>query len=266
MQEAKHALEQFQSFTGDVALYEVDALTIHGFAEHIGKDKSKKTIQKKVGYVRRMFDHGVRKGWLATNVFFGIKLDPKLGKETKSFIPLTQEELEALFKQAMGPHLRCLLSLLITTGMRLDEGALLDWEDVKYDKSQDVLYFDRVGAKVKNRGSLRKVPVHPALTWAKTGRTGAMFPEFPRDRDGKTQGPASKELMRLVRNVTDHDRKVVHSLRGNFKDMLRDAGVPKEVNDFITGHGSGDVAGKYGEGPSLRVRKEAVEQLSFPYL
>lgn len=93
-----------------------------------------------------------------------------------------------------------------------------------------------------------------------------MFPEFKRDRDGETQGPPSKKLMLLVRNVTDHDRKAVHSLRGNFKEMLRDAGVPKEVNDFITGHGSGDVAGKYDEGPSLRVRKEAVEQLSFPYL
>ena len=37
-----------------------------------------------------------------------------------------------------------------------------------------------------------------------------------------------------------------------------DAGVSKEVNDFITGHASGDVAGQYGSGPSLRVRKVAM--------
>ena len=63
-------------------------------------------------------------------------------------------------------------------------------------------------------------------------------------------------------SLTGEKTKVVHSLRGNFKEMLRDAGVSKEVNDFITGHGSEDVAGQYGSGPSLRVRQEAVERLN----
>jgi len=48
--------------------------------------------------------------------------------------------------------------------------------------------------------------------------------------------------------------------------MLRDAGVSKEVNDFITGHASGDVAGNYGAGPSLSVRKEAIDRLGFEFL
>ena len=93
-----------------------------------------------------------------------------------------------------------------------------------------------------------------------------MFPEFTRDKDGKAQASASKLLMPLIRKVTVEKNKVVHSLRGNFKDMLRDAGVSKEINDFITGHGSGDVAGGYGSGPSLKVRQEAVERVSFDFL
>lgn len=93
-----------------------------------------------------------------------------------------------------------------------------------------------------------------------------MFPEFPRDRDGKTQSSSSKKLMPLVRKVTKERAKAVHSLRGNFKDMLRDAGVSKEINDFITGHDAGDVAGNYGSGPGLKVRQEAIERLSFPFL
>jgi len=44
--------------------------------------------------------------------------------------------------------------------------------------------------------------------------------------------------------------------------MLRNLGVSKEVNDFITGHSSGDVAGKYGSGVSLQVRYEAVSRIS----
>jgi hypothetical protein len=50
-----------------------------------------------------------------------------------------------------------------------------------------------------------------------------------------------------VREVTKMETKVIHSLRGNLTDLLRDGGA-KELNDFITGYVSGDVAGKYGAG------------------
>ncbi len=264
--EAEHALEQFKEFAGDIALSDVTAVMVHEFAEHVGASKSRKTIDKKIGYVRRMFDHAVRKGWVPHNVFAGIKLDKNLGTKKQSYTPFTKRELKALFEQPMEPHLRRLLSILTTTGMRLDEAALLTWEDIKEDEEQGVLYFDLTGAIVKNSGSKRRVPVHAALTWIATGKSGQMFPEFPRDRDGKTQGPASKALMPWVRKVTEDPTKVIHSLRGNFKDMLRDAGVSKEINDFITGHGSGDVAGSYGEGPSLKVRYQAIERLDFSFI
>lgn len=52
----------------------------------------------------------------------------------------------------------------------------------------------------------------------------------------------------LRKAVGADDRKVVHSFRGTFKDMMRDADSTKEINDFIAGHGSGDLAGEYGGG------------------
>lgn len=266
MRECEHALEQFIGFTGDLPLDAITAVKVHEFAEFIGNGRSRKLIDKKVGYVRRMYDFALRKGWVAVNVFTGIKLDKNLGTPTESYIPLTHDELEKLFTLEMPIHLRRLLSILVASGMRLDEAALLHWEHVMYDKAQKTLYFDTTENAVKNGGSRRKVPVHPVLDWIKAGQHGPMFPEFPRDRDGKTQSASSKALMPFIRKVTPRRQKAVHSLRGNFKDMLRDAGVSKEINDFITGHDEGDVAGKYGVGPSLRVRKEAIERLSFPWL
>jgi integrase len=161
-----------------------------------------------------------------------------------------------------------LLSILAASGMRLDEAALLNWEDVKEEGG--ITYFDLThrADTVKNIGSARKVPVHPVLSGKIAVGAGRdqMFPQFRRDRDGKAQAPASKACMIQIRKITEDKSKVVHSLRGNFKDMMRDAGVPKEVNDFITGHGSGDVAGSYGSGPSMAVRKAAMMGLSFPFL
>jgi hypothetical protein len=78
------------------------------------------------------------------------------------------------------------------------------------------------------------------------------------DKDGKAQGPASKACMHYIRKVTDDPRVVLHSLRGTLKDMLRDVSVSKEINDFITGHGSGDIAGSYGSGPSLKIRYDVL--------
>lgn len=64
----------------------------------------------------------------------------------------------------------------------------------------------------------------------------------------------------------DDDRKTLHSFCGTLKDMLRSAGVTKELNDFFTGHGSGDVAGDYGEGHSLEKRYEAINKVDISFL
>lgn len=198
MRDCELSLSQFQDFAGDIALSEVTAILIHQYAEYMGQSKSKKTIAKKISYVKRMFDQAVRKGWVPFNVFVGIVLDKKVGRAKASYIPFAHEEVAKLFSLTMPKHLRSLLSVLISTGMRLDEAALLNWEDVKDDKTQGVVYFDLTNAIVKNSGSMRRVPVHSALSWITPGKTGQMFPQFTRDKDGKAQASASKALMRLV--------------------------------------------------------------------
>ena len=48
--------------------------------------------------------------------------------------------------------------------------------------------------------------------------------------------------------------------------MLRDADVSKEINDFYTGHGAGDSAGKNYGGVSMVKRYEAISRLKHPWL
>mgnify|MGYP003332231892 CR=1 FL=1 len=84
---------------------------------------------------------------------------------------------------------------------------------------------------------------------------GRLF-NYRLDQDGKAQAKASDAVMPYIRNITKNDRKVAHSLRSNFKDLIRDLEIPKELNDFITGRAQGDVAGKYGPGPAMSKRLE----------
>ncbi|AXI53780.1 hypothetical protein C1J05_04045 [Sulfitobacter sp. JL08] len=265
MRDAELAITEFIDFTKDIALDGVTAVLIHSYAEKIGETKSRETVAKKIGYVKRMFDWAVRKGFVETNIFMTVKLDKKLGTARASYQPFTNAELESLFSLKMPDHLRNLLSILATTGMRLDEAALLDWENIKTEAG--ILHFDLTDSIVKTKGSARKVPIPKVIQpLFISPAKGPLFPEFSRDKDGKAQAPASKALMKQIRKVTGDRLKVVHSLRGNLKDLLRDAGISKEVNDFITGHGSGDVAGSYGSGPSLKVRADALNSVEHPWL
>lgn len=76
---------------------------------------------------------------------------------------------------------------------------------------------------------MRYVPVpdiiQPMLGDRKQGRVFT----YRIDKDGKAQAAASDAVMTLIRQITNDDRKVAHSLRGNFKDALRELEVSKEM-------------------------------------
>ena len=55
-------------------------------------------------------------------------------------------------------------------------------------------------------------------------------------------------------------------MRHTFKDLMRNAGVSKEMNDFITGHGIGDAGGGYGEGHSVTNRYQAMMKTKHRWL
>ena len=73
-------------------------------------------------------------------------------------------------------------------------------------------------------------------------------------------------LNALVTKVTDDPTLTLHSLRHTFKDLCRDASVSKEIQDFVTGHGQGDVAGNYGIGPSITTRYNSIMAVKHSWL
>ena len=160
---------------------------------------------------------------------------------------------------------RLLLSILTVTGKRLDEAALLTWDQVKSEDG--IKYLSRLDSKnsdvvVKNKGSMRNIPLPDVLKLPDRG-VGRLFNYTLMD-DRKTN--ASKFLMKHVTKVTIMEIKVVHSLWSSLRDLLRDADVAKKLNDYITGHSSGDVVGKYGDGFSLQKRYEAINSVKHPWL
>lgn len=158
--------------------------------------------------------------------------------------------------------------LALYTGARINELCQLHPGDVQQEGYTDAkgrpqtAWVIRIehdvakGKRVKTEGSERRIPVHPDLV--KLG-----FVKYAQAQAGKpllfdklSMGPKETRLAgnwgrwfaRYMRNtcgVTD-ERMTFHSFRHTFKHHLRQCQVPKDVNDALTGHETGDAADAYG--------------------
>lgn len=268
------ACETVIRICGDRRLAEYTKLDAYDIAWSMHNDGySRSQISKMITYGRGLFKYATKtrgtngEALLVDQPWKDIELDD-FGKEKRKYKPLEIDELYALFALDMSEQERLLLSILITTGMRLDEVALVTWERIREYK--DVLCFclmnDTGDEPFKNRGSMRYVPVPDVIKSMLMPKGQGRVFAYRVDRDGKAQAAASDAVMPLIRKITIDDRKVAHSLRSNFKDALRELEVSKELNDFITGHAQGDVGGRYGEGPSIAKRAEVMNRIQHPYL
>lgn len=79
-------------------------------------------------------------GFIQTNVFSEVNLKGK-GKPKQKRVPFTKHQLIKLFQLDMNEKDRLCLKILATTGMRLDEVALLRFEDIKLDRDTGLRYL-----------------------------------------------------------------------------------------------------------------------------
>lgn len=287
-QETKSKIEKCAEIIGDLPLDQVFAH--HGYAIASSLDaegKSHSTIKAYVNALSLMISHAVPRltntqsnpvsPFIAANPLTGISLK-EYGTAKRSWEPLTEPQLFQLFRQEMPEQHRLLLSILITTGMRLDEAALLTANQIKRDRN-GIRYFDlSQGAVVKNdKFAARNVAIPDCLVLPNF-QSGLLF-DFPRNVDGKASSRASKELNQKyfhpIRTSPRDDRKVVHSLRHNLAGFLLNLDDPapsSEHMNWITGHGmqggltESERQRTYGQDPDVKIKYDIVNRIKHPWL
>lgn len=262
----ERGVKKFEAFAGDVDIASITAQQGSSFAAELGKTVSRNTLQRDVGAVGLVLGYATEQGWLQSNPFLGLRLANK-GKAPVARKSIKRSDLEKLFSLPMPEQDRLCLGILASTGMRLDEAALLEWDDLKVENG--IRYFDlsRVNKIVKNFRSQREIPVPSVLELGPESK-GRLF-SYRTDQDGKAQNAASKALMRHVRKIREDQadaRITVHSLRHTYKDLLRDAAVPIDVQEFIMGHTGSNEGSRYGSGPSLAVKAKAMNAVDLTFL
>lgn len=243
------------------------------------------TIEKKLSYLRAVFNVAVEDDLIASNPFKGVK--PPAGPDKKSRIPFSTADLHTFFmsevyagfrpKGGGGEASYWLPLLAVYTGARLEELAQLRRQDVKKD---GVLgwYLEISdqgdGASVKSASARRRVPLHRELErfgfiayveGLKSASEAFLFPDLVPDVYDDRSGNFSKWFGRYKRTlgITDR-RKVFHSFRHGFMDACRDCSVPREVRDVLVGHSNQTVAAEYGsEKYPMRPLFEAMERVQY---
>ncbi|MFG1413808.1 tyrosine-type recombinase/integrase [Xanthobacter sp. VTT E-85241] len=179
-------------------------------------------------------------------------------------LPLSTEEIDTVLRLKVNDELLAIVKLLAFTGARLNEIAGLTWEDIRLSSAgQEIAHIEiRANAvrSLKTANSRRTVPLisvaeYTILQYRKmiSDTPSPSAPVFPRYGRPGGSDAASAALMKALRKagITDA-RKSIHSLRHALKQMLREAGCPKDIRDAIQGHASGDIAENYGLGHSLK--------------
>ncbi|MCF2870775.1 phage integrase SAM-like domain-containing protein [Octadecabacter sp. G9-8] len=283
---------QFLEVTGDIFMDEIQKYHAYQFAEWMAdKGLANKTIKSRVSKISKLLIRAEQTGVIKDSPFVNLSL-ADYGRPSESYLPFSVDEMKGIFAQELSDTDRLALTLLATTGARLDEIALLKWSQVKVEMS--VTFLDlRSAEQVKNRQSKRVIPIHSRVEPLLSQRGKGRLFDYRLDENGKAQNAAGKRLNQYIDNIVEHPLKVLHSFRGTFKDMLRDSGVTpemakqleegevkladiaqeinsgqisKELNDRFTGHAQQDVAGGYGLGQALIPRAAAVERLALEFL
>lgn len=233
---------------------------VEKYRDQPGQTVSQKTIKKHVDCVRTMLRFALDKGWIESNPLDGLKVAQPTDRAKR--LPFDTSQIAKIIEHVgqYDDERFWLPVLALYTGARLNELGQLQTSDVrKADGVKFIAITTDDGKRTKNIGSIRDIPLHRDvleagfMDYVDSVGDGQLFPNLKPDKYGYLTATYSKQFGRELRTeigVTDR-RRVFHSFRHLLKDLCRNAEIPRDVHDQITGHQDKSASTGYGMGHNL---------------
>jgi len=259
----------------------------------IGEKQLKgKTVKKRIGFLRAMYQVAIEDELLQVNPARSIKVKTS---NVKTRLPFKIDELKRIFSCPLYTRRErpeggkreaaaWLPLIALFTGCREEEIGQLRTGDVLCEYG--VWYFNLIEidddedkrTRLKTASSSRRMPIHPSLVQAgflkyveqiRGKGSVRLFPELLPNKYGVLTANWGKWFNRYLDNKIgiDDPTRVFYSFRHNFSDACREAGLPDELKDTLMGHAksSKDSTGRsYGIGYSLKNLYEAISLIEYP--
>ncbi|TIN67592.1 MAG: hypothetical protein E5Y30_27130 [Mesorhizobium sp.] len=259
------------------------------------KTVSEATVTKHLQGMRVLVNHAVARGFLDSNPFDGFRNLKVKGKKSdasedgrkpfsvgqlRTLLAALETEKSPKDDDFWIPH------IALYQGARLEEICQLDENDIRDEAGIPCIRItDAInethgdtGKKLKNKASVRTIPIHPALIAMgflkfvqlarRRSKGPKLFTSCEPDQRGRFGGPYGKRFARILREkaeITD-ERLVFHSFRHTWTDAARNAGVQFEIRAALAGRetegdGKSDEALRssekgYGDGYNMEVLLE----------
>jgi len=251
-------VREFERLHGPLLLSQIEKKHVRQFRDHLAvSDLKESTGAKHLRCIGTLLKYARDDGFIDASPAEGIQWRWEKKKISESSAEsrrtLTVAEVKALLAKADSlPKDRAkqdvawFLRVLLWTGARPEEIAQSSPADVAELHGVWCLRIhDQGDRELKNRSSLRDVPIHPKLIEAGflafvEARKGGelLFASLKADGRGRVYQRMQRRLSRLIRGVISDERVVPYSFRHTFRDMLRVAEVPADVGDRLMGHTS----------------------------
>ena len=246
-----------------------------GLIDFRGKAPSNETIQNKFSAIKNVLDWAIRNEYIQPpNPWTDVSVD--VGEARVSYRDWTEEELQRVFSLDMPQEDFLCLAILACTGARLDEIALLEWD--QFDRGitkggEWVHWLDTTDAIVKNKSSRRLIPILPKVAELIKDHPRGLNKKEPdrlfawtKDADGKAENKASRALMKHLRKVSTDDSFAVHGLRHTVTSMLRVEQMDWEMREFMLGRGGKGEGANYGKAAHVEAYLDKMRDLDISFL
>lgn len=260
-----------------------------------GKAQHPSTINNRHACLVALFSWAIKAGYYHANNPFS-NLAVKTHKSSTRRHPFKPEELETLFRcsiytgsrgEKWSERLKVGNTIIkdswywvpligLYSGMRMNEICQLYVEDIRQEEGVYIFDVNDDGddKALKTPSSRRKVPIHNELidrgllvhleAMRKQGEK-RLFPDVTMGSVKTYSSNYSKRFTRLLKDLKlKRQGLCFHSLRHNFIDGLRNAGVERSIVMTLTGHQSlKGVHDDYGYGYNMKRLQEEINRLQF---
>lgn len=238
---------------GDITLSELSPIHVERLkSEKLKEGVTKTTVNHYLKTLKRMYNIAISWGYAERNPVRGVKFFSERDAQRERI--LTEEEEDRLL-EAASAHLRPILVVALSTGMRRAEILNLKWKHVDFKKRE--IFIE----KSKN-GSPRKIDINSALLDELTrlkNRINNQQYVFINPRTGKPYKKVQRSFERARSNAKIEELRF-HDLRHTFASRLIERGVDiVKVKEFL-GHSTVRTTERYIH-PDREEKKKAVELL-----
>ncbi len=243
--------KQLLPFLSEVAIGRINRNTALEYRKlrHKEKPLTDATINRDIGCLRNILYWAVDEGILAANPLSRARLV----REPRKRRPILSAFDEELLKVEAAPHLRLVIEIALSTGMRRGEILNQRFEDVDFARR---LLF--VSKSKTPEGEAREIPLTARLfqlLWESRENDGLIV-----TYKGQSITAISKAWKSAIRRSGIRYCRF-HDLRHTFNTRLMEAGVMQEVRKALMGHSSGeDVHATYTH-VELPAKRTAIRKL-----